>query len=169
MVPKGARVPQGGRPGDAYTFYEGMEAVTLEDINALFNDAEVCVMSLTQCAVLHKDIQDSMILSAAARILNYPITKQLEEDSADADRLGISGTNTYLCNNYTSPLHCDNDSGTGLCAQYELQALSALDEYSFIHADYGLYMVSRQNSLWYVALPYLSVTVRFMNLCSKVI
>jgi len=91
MVPKGARVPQGGQPEDAYTFYEGMGAV--------------------------------------------------------ADRLGISGTNTYLCNNYTSPLHCDNNSGTSLCAQYKLQALSALDEYSFIHADYGLYIVSCQNSL----------------------
>jgi hypothetical protein len=90
-----------------------------------------------------------MILSAVARILEYPIIKQLEEDSADADRIGISGTNTYLCNNYTSPLHCDNDAGTGLCAQYELQALSALDEYAFTHGDYGVYMVTRRNSLWY--------------------
>ena len=148
MIPKGARIPQGGRPGDAYTFYEGMEAITHDEINALFNDAEVCAMSLTPKTMLNTDIQDSMILSVAARILSYPITKQLEEDSADADRLGISGANTYLCNNYTSPLHRDHDSGTGLCAQYELQALCSLDEYSFNHADYGLYMVSRRNSLW---------------------
>jgi hypothetical protein len=117
--------------------------------------------------MLHKDIQDSMILSAAARILKYPIIKQLEEDSADADKLGISGTNTYLCNNYTSPLHGDNDAGTGLCAQYEIQALSALDEYAFVHAEYGVYIVTRRNSLWYDCL--LICNTRFMNLSSKVI
>jgi hypothetical protein len=117
--------------------------------------------------MLHKDVQDSMILSAAARILEYSIIKQLEEDSADADRLGISGTNTYLCNNYTSPLHGDNDAGTGLCAQYEIQALSALDEYAFVHGDYGVYMVTRRNSLWYDCL--LICNTRFMNLSSKVI
>jgi hypothetical protein len=46
MVPKGGRISQGGRPGDAYTFYEGMEAITLDDIDALFNDAEVCCACL---------------------------------------------------------------------------------------------------------------------------
>jgi hypothetical protein len=46
MIPKGGRISQGGRPGDAYTFYEGMEAITLDDIDALFNDAEVCCVSL---------------------------------------------------------------------------------------------------------------------------
>ena len=46
MIPKGGRISQGGRPGDAYTFYEGMEAITLYDIDALFNDAEVRCMFL---------------------------------------------------------------------------------------------------------------------------
>jgi hypothetical protein len=66
--------------------------------------------------MVHKDVQDSIILLAVARIFKYLIIKKLEENSADADRLDISGTNTYLCNNYTSPLHGDNDAGTGLCA-----------------------------------------------------
>jgi hypothetical protein len=52
--------------------------------------------------MLHKNVQDSIILSAAARIFKYLIIKKLEEDSVDADRLGISGTNTYLCNNFCS-------------------------------------------------------------------
>jgi len=89
-----------------------------------------------------------MILSMVAKRLDFKIVKQLEADAVNADRLGISGTNTFLCNNYTSPMHKDKDAGTGLCAQYDLHALSSLDEYSFIHAEYGIYMVSRSNSLW---------------------
>jgi hypothetical protein len=41
MIPKGAREPMGGAPGDSYAFYSGMEAVTPEGIEALFDDAEV--------------------------------------------------------------------------------------------------------------------------------
>jgi hypothetical protein len=41
MYPKGTRAPSGGAPGDAYTMYAGMEALDLNSINALFNDAEV--------------------------------------------------------------------------------------------------------------------------------
>lgn len=41
MYGKGARAPKGGAPGDGYTYYAGMDAITADDINALFNDAEV--------------------------------------------------------------------------------------------------------------------------------
>lgn len=41
MIPKGAYAPMGGAPGDTYTFYTGMEAVTSEEIEVLFDDAEV--------------------------------------------------------------------------------------------------------------------------------
>lgn len=41
MYPKGTRSPAGGSPGDAYTMYAGMEAVDVESINSLFDDAEV--------------------------------------------------------------------------------------------------------------------------------
>ena len=90
-----------------------------------------------------------MILSEATRILAFSIFAELRDSTSTADRLGISGATTYLCNNYTSPLHCDDDASRGLCAQYDLQALPQYCKYSFIYADYGLYMVSRANSLWY--------------------
>ncbi|KDR82477.1 hypothetical protein GALMADRAFT_57184 [Galerina marginata CBS 339.88] len=133
MIPKGARAPMGGAPGDTYTFYTGMEAVTLKDIEALFDDAE-----------------DSMILSEAGRVILLDVYKDLQDISAHGDRLGLSGANTYSCNNYTSPLHCDNDAGAGLCAQLDLQAKSALYEYGFIYADNRVYFASRSNSLWYL-------------------
>jgi len=92
--------------------------------------------------------KDSMILLETSRILAFPIFQGLQKATKEAEKLGISGATAYLCNNYTSPLHRDDDSSSGLCAQYELQALKKYLEYSFIYADYGLYMVSRYNSLW---------------------
>jgi len=41
MVSKGARVPQGGRPGDAYVSYSHMSASEVKDIDVMFNHAEV--------------------------------------------------------------------------------------------------------------------------------
>jgi hypothetical protein len=89
-----------------------------------------------------------MILSEAGRLILFDVYKKQKDATAFGDHLGISGANTYYCNNYTSPLHHDNDVGAGLCAQYDLQAKSDLCEYSFIYADYGIYLVSRSNSLW---------------------
>lgn len=89
-----------------------------------------------------------MILLEATRILAFGIFEDLQKASFNGDRIGTSAVTTYLCNNYTSPIHKDEDSVTGLCAQLELQAKSSLCEYSFIHADYRVYFVSRSNSLW---------------------
>jgi len=41
MIPKGGREAMGGAEGDTYTLYAGMEAVSMQDINSLFDDAEV--------------------------------------------------------------------------------------------------------------------------------
>ncbi len=149
MIPKGARAPVGGAPGDSYTFYAGMEAITANGINALFNDAEVSPQMFIiyfMRSILH--FKDSMVLLETSRILAFPIFQDLQETTSRAEKLGTSGSTVYLCNNYTSPLHRDNDSAHGLCAQYELLALIEFLEYSFIYADYGLYMVSHYNSLW---------------------
>ncbi|KDR65712.1 hypothetical protein GALMADRAFT_148477 [Galerina marginata CBS 339.88] len=132
MVPRGSRIPMGGLPGDAYVMYPGMEALDCEGINILFNDAET-----------------SMILSEAARIFSFDHFKALDKASNEGDRLGTSGATTYHCNNYTAPLHKDNDAVPGICSQYQLQARKDLKEYSFIYGDYRKYVVARTNSLWY--------------------
>lgn len=89
-------------------------------------------------------------MSEAARITHFQIFNDIQTLTDKAMRLGITGANIYSCNNYTSPLHCDNDAGHGLCAQIELQAYTEYDEYSFIYADYGIYMQAQSNSLWYI-------------------
>lgn len=41
MIGVGSRVPAGGAPADTYRGYDVMRAESLEDINLLFNHAEV--------------------------------------------------------------------------------------------------------------------------------
>ncbi|KDR65260.1 hypothetical protein GALMADRAFT_82066 [Galerina marginata CBS 339.88] len=131
MVPRGSRIAMGGLPGDAYVMYPGMEGLDSEGINVLFNDAET-----------------SMILSEAARIFSFDHFTALDKASKEGDRLGTSGATTYHCNNYTAPLHKDNDTVPGICSQYQLQARKDLKEFSFIYGDYRKYVVARTNSLW---------------------
>jgi hypothetical protein len=38
----GSRIPAGGAPGDAYRAYDGTSADSLEELDLLFNHAEVC-------------------------------------------------------------------------------------------------------------------------------
>lgn len=44
MVAVGARVPQGGRPGDTYTTFGHQVADDVEDLKMLFNHAKVSLM-----------------------------------------------------------------------------------------------------------------------------
>lgn len=93
-----------------------------------------------------------MVLHEVARVLNFPVYNALKDATEAGDKLGVFGATLYICKNYTSPLHVDDDISPGICAQYQLQANKDLDEYAFVYADYGIYIVSQSNSLWYVIL-----------------
>ncbi|KDR65700.1 hypothetical protein GALMADRAFT_81605, partial [Galerina marginata CBS 339.88] len=131
MVTRGFRAAMGGGLGDAYTMYSGMDALDCEGIEILFNDAET-----------------SMILSEGARMISFEHFAKLDQATTEGDRLGTSGATSYSCNNYTAPLHSDDDIVPGICAQYQLQARKDLKEYAFIYGDYRKYVVARSNSLW---------------------
>lgn len=45
----GSRFPAGGAPADAYRVYDGTSADSLEDLDLLFNHAEVCDYYLDNC------------------------------------------------------------------------------------------------------------------------
>ena len=89
-----------------------------------------------------------MVLHEVARILGFSVYDELKKATEAGDKLGVFGATLYICKNYTSPLHLDDDISPGLCAQFELQANQDLHEYAFIYADYGIYFVSQSNSLW---------------------
>ncbi|PPQ82616.1 hypothetical protein CVT24_005418 [Panaeolus cyanescens] len=131
MFAHGARSPMGGRAGDSYVFYDGMEGKTKEGLESLFDLAE-----------------DSMTLMEVTRVLNFDIFKDIKEAAQDCDRLGLQGVTAYHCYNYASPIHRDCDTSTGLCAQFQLAAEEHMREFSFIYMDYGIYFVPRRGSLW---------------------
>ena len=98
----------------------------------------------------------------------------------EAEKLGTLASTLFHCENYTSPLHGDDDEIRGLCAQYFLDPSlpEDLHEYGFIYLKYGFYMVSRTNSLWcnlnYLShsvaltpsiIPGLSMAMNHMDLC----
>lgn len=89
-----------------------------------------------------------MILLETARLYHPSLFKDFNNAKEDGDKLGISGATTYSCENYTSPLHSDNDSTPGFCAQFFLQAIKHLKEYALIYADYGIYFVTQSNCFW---------------------
>ena len=89
-----------------------------------------------------------MILYETARFHHPQLCQDLQHQTSEAERLGITGTSLYLCDNFTSPLHKDKDKIRGLCSQYCLHADENLKEYGFIYGSYCIYMVSRSNSLW---------------------
>ncbi|KAF9034565.1 hypothetical protein BJ165DRAFT_1409866 [Panaeolus papilionaceus] len=62
MFTHGARAPMGGRAGDSYVFYDGMEGITKEGLESLFDLAE-----------------DSMMLLEFTRVLNFNIFKDIKE------------------------------------------------------------------------------------------
>lgn len=89
-----------------------------------------------------------MVLFETALSLHSSMCQDLVRITSDTDKLGTMGTSLYLCHDYTSGLHQDNDAFRGLCAQIDLTADSNLREYGFIYAAYGLYVVPQANSLW---------------------
>lgn len=87
-----------------------------------------------------------MILYETARSTHFKLCQALKQITTDTERLGVTGTSLYYCDNFTSPIHRDKDAVRGLCAQYELRAEAKA--YSFIYAEYGIYVVSQSNSFW---------------------
>ncbi|KAF8074610.1 hypothetical protein FPV67DRAFT_1408693, partial [Lyophyllum atratum] len=133
MVARGTRAPMGGRPGDGYAMYHGMDADSEDGMNALFNDAE-----------------DTLLLDEVARSVHPGISRRLRKHNDVVELLGTTGTTLYSCSNYTAPIHHDRDEEGlhGLCAQFYLQADERLQEYSFIYGEYRIFFVARGNSLW---------------------
>lgn len=89
-----------------------------------------------------------MVICETARSAHPKLSQELKEVTCNAEKLGTLGTSLYLCENYTTPLHEDNDCVRGLVAQLELTSNTNLREFAFIYATYGLYVVPLINSLW---------------------
>ncbi|KAJ3729836.1 hypothetical protein C8R42DRAFT_637972 [Lentinula raphanica] len=131
MVPVGSRLPSGGRPGDSYTSYSGLEASTQNGLDILFNQAAT-----------------SVIMTSTAKLAHPELANDLSLLSADCDRIGMSGANIFNCTGYLAPIHSDNDATRGLCAQALLHADASHNEFSFCNIEYQYYIVTSTNCLW---------------------
>ncbi|KAH7871938.1 uncharacterized protein C8R40DRAFT_1174015 [Lentinula edodes] len=131
MHPYGWRQPSGGRLGDTYAPYAGIEAETLEGIMVLFEHAE------TSC-----------ILMGTAKGFHRKLWRNMKDASRMCERVGLAGVNVFDCRNYTSPQHADEDCVRSLCAQILLNAEEKWSEFSFCATQYGYYIETRENTLW---------------------
>ncbi|KAJ4465422.1 hypothetical protein C8J55DRAFT_566351 [Lentinula edodes] len=126
MRPYGWRQPSGGRLGDTYAPYAGMEAESVEGITILFEHAE------TSC-----------ILMGTAKSFHRKLWRQMKDASKECERVGLAGVNIFDCRNYTSPQHADNDCVRSLCAQIILDAEAKWSEFSFCATQYGSFDSSK--------------------------
>ncbi|KAJ8487331.1 hypothetical protein ONZ45_g14386 [Pleurotus djamor] len=99
MKAMGSRQPQGGRAGDGYQPYAAMSANTKEDIQRLFQHARV-----------------GDVMWATAQKLYPPVTSRIGLDTIQAgvNSMGTVGGNLYICKNFMSPIHFDEDIGISL-------------------------------------------------------
>ncbi|KAJ8072831.1 hypothetical protein PM082_016390 [Marasmius tenuissimus] len=131
MTPSGSRVATGGNAADGYVAYAGITAETADGINILFNHTE-----------------SSMMLFEAAKLVNPDLVEDHYKASACCDRVGLSGTNLYVCNDYTTALHSDDDAVRSLSCQLVKNVDTKYDEYGFANLTYGYYIATTANMLW---------------------
>lgn len=85
----------------------------------------------------------------AARHIYYPVTKVIGRDSVSSgmDPLGSTGSNMFICRNYVSPIHVDDDLTISACMQLDKRCPSG--EWNFAYAQWGYYIETIPNTLWY--------------------
>jgi hypothetical protein len=152
MQGMGSRMPNGGRPGDTYTVYPGMEIrENVDQVRKLFRLAKVSSVGHRQ---VYKELKSGFqdIEMALAKVAPYSrtVVQGLRNDSMNCNSLGLLGVTAYYCWNYTAPLHRDFDHGWSVSVQ--IRKTSKRDEYNFAYADWGHYLETCTNCLWYVKL-----------------
>ncbi|KAJ3831501.1 hypothetical protein F5878DRAFT_73322 [Lentinula raphanica] len=131
MTPIGSRTPSGGRAGDSYTSYAGLEAMTEAGLDILFKQAATSAMMLEAAKVVHPEL-----------------ASQMKKITRECDRVGMTGANIYNCVGYMAPIHQDRDASRGLCVQALLEADTEYREFSFCNIEYQYYIVTSTNCLW---------------------
>ncbi|KAJ3832384.1 hypothetical protein F5878DRAFT_666623 [Lentinula raphanica] len=126
MTPIGSRSPSGGRAGDSYTSYSGLEAMTEAGLDVLFKQAAISVMMQ----------------------VHPKLASEIKRISGECDRVGMTGANIYDCVGYMAPIHQDRDATRGLCSQALLSADERYREFAFCNIEYQYYMVTSTNCLW---------------------
>lgn len=91
----------------------------------------------------------SAIILETARAVHPDLVRELHEASTLCERVGLAGANLFDCYGYTAPLHDDLDSVRSLSSQFQLRARSEWNEFAFCVSQYGYFLKTRENMLWY--------------------
>ncbi|KAJ7121145.1 hypothetical protein C8R44DRAFT_981960 [Mycena epipterygia] len=133
MCLAGSRVPHGGLAADGYRPYAHHNANTTDGVEALFAHAR------------DADTMTETVRGFAPGVINdikHTVTK------AGINRMGKMGMNSFYCWEYGAPLHRDNDATWSLCCQL-WKDTPYKDEYNFAYAEWGCYIVTEENCVWY--------------------
>jgi len=130
MHPVGSRRPAGGKPGDTYTGYAGMEVTDTSHIRLLFAHAADVERMVAAIATVHPQ---------AAR--------ELRQLSSEVNSLGGIGATAYYCWNFVAPQHIDLDATWTIALQTCKEAPA--DEFNFVMMDLGCYVETVENALWW--------------------
>ncbi|KAG2362870.1 hypothetical protein BDR07DRAFT_1484229 [Suillus spraguei] len=130
MCPIGSRKPAGGKLGDTYTSYAGMEVTDAAQIKLLFTHAADVEMMVAAIAPLHPEA-----------------AKELKQLSSKVNSLGGIGATAYYCWNFVAPQHVDRDATWTIALQTCLEAPA--DEFNFVMMDLGCFIETTENALWW--------------------
>ncbi|KAJ3768050.1 hypothetical protein FB446DRAFT_818125 [Lentinula raphanica] len=142
MTALGSRNPSGGRAGDGYTSYSGLEARTERGLAILFK----------QAANLTGRKTSAMMVETAIHV-HPDLARQLKEKAEQCDRMGLTGANIFNCTSYMAPIHRDKDATRGLCVQALLEADERYKEYAFCNVEYQYYITTTTNCLCHTVDP----------------
>ena len=147
MHPVGSRKPAGGKPGDTYTGYAGMEVTDISHIRLLFTHAAVCLWCLSILIFnWHMKPQDVERMVAAITPVHPQAARELRHLSSEVNSLGGIGATAYYCWNFVAPQHVDRDATWTIALQTCKESLA--DEFNFVMMDLGCYVETAENALW---------------------
>ncbi|KAJ6573752.1 hypothetical protein DFH09DRAFT_1078728 [Mycena vulgaris] len=89
----------------------------------------------------------SLILMEHKQMIWPDLVRDMKAATDVTDHLGLTGCSLFACNNYTSPIHRDQDKTIkSICSQLLLQA--KYGEYAFVRLRYRVVVLPRSNTLW---------------------
>ncbi|KAJ7481507.1 hypothetical protein FB451DRAFT_1443772 [Mycena latifolia] len=130
------------RPGDGYGPYAHQSAQDTEGIKALFAAG-----------------RDSDTLMETVRGFAPQVVREIKKrnKSAGINRMGWTGMNSFYCWEYAAPLHKDDDDEWSIACQL-LKACKP-DECNFAYAEWGVYIRTQANCIWFFDPKHLHGTV----------
>ncbi|KAJ7683386.1 hypothetical protein B0H14DRAFT_3535246 [Mycena olivaceomarginata] len=129
-----------GRKGDGYGTYAYHSAQNVQGVRALF-------------AAANTHSWRPSALSLRKWYAKYGQKTQ----AAGINRMGRTGMNSFYCWEYASPLHVDDDEGWSICCQLYKNCRS--DEYNFAYVEWGIYIRTEANCIWFFNPNHLHGTV----------